>query len=751
NRALRWLDEMDGVQKKTTVREPEKIQVHSSPVLTPSKTKKALKPAAGVDKDSLDKPITKSRGVGDSLLNKFSRLGVNTVRDLFYYFPRRHLDYSQIIPISSLSPGDGQTIIANIWETRVVRLGTMKCTEAVVGDESGNIRVIWFNQPYLVKTFHTNEKIVLSGRVNRFKGWNQMESPEWEFLKEGDLIHTGRLVPIYPLTSGLYQRQVRRFVKGALDKWLFLTEDFIPPGILRTCKLPALPEAILQFHYPENLKVKNTSRERLAFDELFLLQLGVVKQKRNWQESQPGNAMALKNDILERFLTSLPFELTRAQNRVLQDILGDIQKGKPMSRLLQGEVGSGKTVVALAALVMAVANGFQTAIMAPTEVLVEQHFQSFIRLLSQAGFQPRISGNIAVLESPLEEPITIVLLKGSLPVKAKRELKGLIAEGKAHIVIGTHALIQEGVEFKRLGLVVIDEQHRFGVLQRSALRQKGFNPHILVMTATPIPRTLALTLYGDLDLSIIDEVPPGRQKISTKWVLPEKRQAAFEFLKQQIQSGRQAFVICPLIEESESIAAKAAVVEYTYLSRDVFPELRLGLLHGKMKSEKKEETMRHFRDGELDILVSTAVVEVGIDVPNATVMLVEGADRFGLSQLHQFRGRVGRGTEKSYCLLLAEEPSPQGRERLNLIEKIHDGFILAEEDLKLRGPGEFFGTRQAGMPDLRMAKLTDIAILETARREAEKLFEKDPGLKLPEHLPLRKEMARVWKEGGEWN
>ncbi|MDP2718673.1 MAG: ATP-dependent DNA helicase RecG, partial [Dehalococcoidia bacterium] len=520
---------------------------------------------------------------------------------------------------------------------------------------------------------------------------------------------------------------------------------------LRTCKLPALPEAILQFHYPENLKVKNTSRERLAFDELFLLQLGVVKQKRNWQESQPGNAMALKNDILERFLTSLPFELTRAQNRVLQDILGDIQKGKPMSRLLQGEVGSGKTVVALAALVMAVANGFQTAIMAPTEVLVEQHFQSFIRLLSQAGFQPRISGNIAVLESPLEEPITIVLLKGSLPVKAKRELKGLIAEGKAHIVIGTHALIQEGVEFKRLGLVVIDEQHRFGVLQRSALRQKGFNPHILVMTATPIPRTLALTLYGDLDLSIIDEVPPGRQKISTKWVLPEKRQAAFEFLKQQIQSGRQAFVICPLIEESESIAAKAAVVEYTYLSRDVFPELRLGLLHGKMKSEKKEETMRHFRDGELDILVSTAVVEVGIDVPNATVMLVEGADRFGLSQLHQFRGRVGRGTEKSYCLLLAEEPSPQGRERLNLIEKIHDGFILAEEDLKLRGPGEFFGTRQAGMPDLRMAKLTDIAILETARREAEKLFEKDPGLKLPEHLPLRKEMARVWKEGGEWN
>jgi len=455
--------------------------------------------------------------------------------------------------------------------------------------------------------------------------------------------------------------------------------------------------------------------------------------------------------MLDTFIKSLPFELTMAQQRVLQELLADLQKPKPMSRLLQGEVGSGKTVVAMAALLVAIANGYQGAFMAPTEILAEQHFSTVSELLSRISPQED-DGYLRSYPGLLSHPLTVALLVGDIDQARKRELHQRISDGDVDMIIGTHALIQKGVEFHRLGLAVIDEQHRFGVTQRSTLRQKGFNPHVLVMTATPIPRTLALTLYGDLDLSVIDQLPPGRQEVKTKWLKPAQRASAYAFMHRQVVSGRQAFLICPFVEESEIIQAKAAVVEYEHLSQEVFPDLKLGLLHGRMPATKKDEVMRRFRSGELDILVSTPVVEVGIDVPNATVMLVESADRFGLSQLHQFRGRVGRGTEQSYCMFLAENPSEIGRERLDIIEKTQDGFQLAEEDLRLRGPGEFFGTRQSGLPDLRMAKLSDVPLLEMARTEAIRLFQIDPRLEKSEHYLLTGELARVWQQDtAEWS
>jgi len=637
-----------------------------------------------------------------------------------------------------------------VWQAQVTMLGGRRGTEAIVGDETGNVRVVWFNQPYLAKKLPTNTKIVLSGKVSLFHGRPVFESPEWELAEDRELIHTGRLVPLYPLTHGLRPRQVRKLMKEVIDQWAWQVVDFLPAELRERCNLLELAQAITQAHYPEDETTKDRARVRLAFDELFLLQLGVLSKKREWQESQPGNSFGIKTAVLDTFIKSLPFELTLAQQRVLQELLVDLQKPRPMSRLLQGEVGSGKTVVATAALLMAAANGYQGAFMAPTEILAEQHFSTVCELLSRVGLQED-KGYLRCYSGFLSRPLTVALLIGDIDQNRKQELHQRISDGDIAIIIGTHALIQKEVEFHRLGLAVVDEQHRFGVTQRSALRQKGFNPHVLVMTATPIPRTLALTLYGDLDLSVIDQLPPGRQVVKTKWLKPVQRESAYAFIHRQVASGRQAFIICPFVEESEIIQAKAAVTEYQRLSEGVFPDLHLGLLHGRMPATEKDEVMRRFRSGELDILVSTPVVEVGIDVPNATVMLVESADRFGLSQLHQFRGRVGRGQEQSYCMFLAENPSEIGRERLDIIEKIQDGFQLAEEDLRLRGPGEFFGTRQSGLPDLRMAKLSDITLLELARSEAIRLFEIDSTLEMPEHHPLAKELARVWPEAAEWS
>ncbi len=725
NSMLRWLDGTEAEGQK-------------DPALGAKKTK--------MD-ENLDAPITTIKGLSAKLAPKFRRLGVQTVRDMLYFFPRRHIDYSKRKTIAELEVGEEQTVVATVWQAKEAIMGGRPATEAGVGDESGNMRVVWFNQPYLAKQLRTNTQLVLSGKVSLFKGVKVFYSPEYEPLVSEDLTHTGRLIPLYPLTGGLSPRLVRRLVKETVDLWAPRLPDFLPEEVSGRAQLLELSEAVKQAHYPESEQFKDHARKRLAFDELFLIQLGVLARRRDWQEDREANQIKPAGEVLEAFLGSLPFTLTKAQMRALEEILADLAKARPMSRLLQGEVGSGKTVVATAALLATVASGYQGAFMAPTEILAEQHFSNISALLAKAGREEEVAGSLRTFTSLLPRPITLAMLIGSMKQSEKKAVHRAISEGEVDIVVGTHALIQREVEFERLGLAIVDEQHRFGVMQRSALRRKGPNPHLLVMTATPIPRSLALTLYGDLDLSVVDELPPGRQVIKTRWLDPEERESAYRFLSKEVGEGRQAFIICPLIAESDSIEARAAVTEYERLSGEVFPDLRLGLVHGRLKASDKEGVMRRFREGELDILVATPVVEVGIDVPNATVMLIEGADRFGLAQLHQFRGRVGRGEQQSYCILVAESPSLEGRERLRTLEHTQDGFALAEEDLRLRGPGEFFGTRQSGLPDLKMAKLSDMRLLELARSEAIRLFKKDPGLSRPEHQLLKREVARLWGDG----
>ena len=747
-----WIESVSGLLgviegKKTATKQP-KLKTESKKQV--KRTPKPKKAPTSDNTKGLELPVTAVKGISTALAGKFGKMGVNTIRDLLYFFPHRHLDYSRLKSISQLIEGEEQTIIANVWQAHVTRPGGRRSTEAIVGDETGNIRVVWFNQPYLAKKLTTNTRIILSGRVSLFKGRHVFQSPEWELVETSDYIHTARLVPVYSLTQGLRPRQVRKIMKEFVDLWAGQVEDFLPPELKKRLGLLELPRAISQAHYPEDEATKDRARKRLAFDELFILQLGVMSKKRDWQESRPGRPFTIPRQSLDTFINSLSFTLTAAQDKALQEILADLEKPQPMSRLLQGDVGSGKTVVATAALLVAAANDHQGAFMAPTEILAEQHFATISEFLSRVGTEEG-EGYLRSYTGLLSRPLTVALLIGDIKPAEKRRLQGMIAGGEVDIVIGTHALVQKGVDFHKLGLVVVDEQHRFGVEQRSALRGKGFNPHMLVMTATPIPRTLALTLYGDLDLSVIDELPPGRQTIRTRWLKPEQLESAYAFIKKQVGEGYQAFVICPLIEESEAIVAQAAVAEHERLSQEVFRDLQLGLLHGRLSGKEKDRVMASFRAGELDILVSTPVIEVGIDIPNATVMMVESADRFGLSQLHQFRGRVGRGEAPSYCILLAENPSDIGRERLDIIENTQDGFELAEADLKLRGPGEFFGTRQSGLPDLRMARISDVALLELARKEAIAMFGKDPELKNGEHRLLSQELARVWPKTSEWS
>jgi ATP-dependent DNA helicase RecG len=702
-------------------------------------------PPAGL---TVDAPVDRLRGVDTKLTSRLKRLGVSTVRDLLYLFPRRHVDYSKVSKIAELEPGQNHTVIGQLWEAREVSLGQqgkLKATEAVLSDETGNIKVTWFGQGFLARTLKPNSRLAVSGKVDVFRNQLVFESPEYEVLAEGQTpIHTTRLVPVYPLTEGLTARNLRRLTWQALSGWLGGVEEIMPTALLSRTRLMALLAAIQQAHYPDNGEFWAAARRRLAFDELLVLQLAVLSRRRHWNQGVQGVPIEADSKVLEGFIASLPFSLTGAQRRCVGEILVDMERGTPpMNRLLQGEVGSGKTVVVLAALLAVAAAGYQGSIMVPTEVLAEQHFQTVSRLLGGLARPVQEDNLVTAYLDSWGRPVSVGLLTGSTRPKVKRELTQMAAEGNLDLLIGTHALIQSGVEIPKLALAVMDEQHRFGVLQRSALRQKSVeNPHILVMSATPIPRTLSLTLYGDLDISTIDELPPGRQEIQTKWLGPERRQAAYGFVRKQVQEGRQAFIIYPLIDESEAIDAKAATEEYQRLSQEVFSDLRLGLLHGRMSSKDKDQVMRQFRDGVLDILVSTAVVEVGIDVANATVMLIEGADRFGLSQLHQFRGRVGRGEHKSYCILLSDSTSEVAKERLSALERIHDGFQLAEVDLELRGPGDFFGTRQSGLPDLRMAHISDRELLALARKEATRLMEQDPELAAPEHAALAAQVAR---------
>ena len=726
----------------------------------PKKTKaakKAVPPSKSAYKAppaevTVDAPVDRLRGVDTKLSARLARLDVTTIRDLLYLFPRRHEDYSTAMKIADLSPGEECTVVATVWEAREVAKGPRggrRDTEAVLSDETGNLRVVWFGQRYLARTLKPGSRIAISGKATVFRGQLVFENPEHEMLDAaGSGVHTGRLVPIYPLTEGLTRRNMRRLTWQTVENWLGGLEDALPDEVLARTKLMPLLDAVYQAHYPKEMETWELARRRLAFDELFTLQLAVLARRRMQQDNVKGIEIAAPANVIDGFNQNLPFPLTNAQRRCIQEIETDLRRGTPpMSRLLQGEVGSGKTVVALSALLSVAAAGYQGAMMVPTEILAEQHFQSIGNLLSGLARPVQEPHLVSVYLEHMDRPISIGLLTGSSRAPVKRELTKMAADGTLDILVGTQALIQDGVSMPKLALAVADEQHRFGVMQRSALQERGReNPHTLIMSATPIPRTLSLTLFGDLDISTIDEMPAGRQRVETKWLEPEQRGTAYGFIRKQVESGRQAFVVCPLVDDSETIEAKAATEEYQRLSEDIFPDLSLGLLHGRMPAKDKDKIMRQFRDGELDILVSTPVVEVGIDVANATVMMIDGADRFGLAQLHQFRGRVGRGEHKSYCMLLSDTASENAKERLSALARIHDGFQLAEVDLELRGPGDFFGTRQSGLPSLRMAHISDRELLEMARNEAAKLIEDDPGLKAPEHAAIAAQVARFVDE-----
>ncbi|MCX7682378.1 MAG: ATP-dependent DNA helicase RecG [Anaerolineae bacterium] len=681
----------------------------------------------------LDAPVTVLRGVGPRQAKRLARLGVRTIRDLLYLFPRRYNDYSQLKTINRLEYGEEVTVIAQVWDagTRRTR-GGGELFKAILSDGTGFVEATWFNQTYLADKIKRGQHISVSGKVDEYMGRLCFSSPEWEPLDD-DMVHTGRIVPVYPLVQGIGAKWLRDLTKHVVDYWSRRLTDYMPPSIIKEAGLMSLGEAIAQIHFPESQMALQCARYRLAFDELFLLQIGLLRQYHQWR-AEAGRPLQIDMALLDRFVASLPFRLTQAQQKVLQQIISDLRSERPMNRLLQGDVGSGKTVVAAAALALATAAGAQAALMAPTAILAEQHYHTLTRLFEHW---------------PGRKPV-VRLLTGNVTPREREEIYAGLADGSIDLVVGTHALIQEGVQFKELVLAVIDEQHRFGVRQRAALRQKGYSPHLLVMTATPIPRSLQLTIWGNLDVSVIDEMPPGRKPITTRVIGPAERERAYSFLRSQVAKGRQAFIICPLIEESESIEAAAAVEEYERLQKYVFPDLRVGLLHGRMKGEEKEGTMRRFAQGELDILVSTSVIEVGIDVPNATVILIEGAERFGLAQLHQFRGRVGRGEHPSYCLLVANSSAPEAQERLKAVESTLDGFALAQKDLEMRGPGDFLGTRQAGFPELKLANVTDLRLVESARQAAQRLFNLDPQLAHPDHRLLARQVAQFWREeGGE--
>jgi len=688
--------------------------------------------------------------LGKANLTRMEKLGIATVADALQHFPSRHNDFSQTVPINQLRIDQEQTVrgvVASAREVRMGRGGRMRSSEATVIDDSGaSIKVTWFNQPFIAKSLAAGMSIALAGKVTVFRGRPTFQNPEFERLElNADGTHTGRLVPVYPLTQGLPQRTLRGVIANLLERYGDRIEDPLPEEIRQKHRLLPLSMAIQQIHYPDSQAELAEARHRIAFDELLAIQVGVQTRKQEWQAT--GDAPIVTDHQLgDGFLTTLPFELTGAQRRVLEEIRGDLARDVAMSRLLEGDVGSGKTVVALAAMLDFVDAGYQTVMMAPTEVLAEQHFRTLCTLLSGEP-EPPLNGLVQIGSKSTK----IVLLTGSTKAKERRQALDAIQHGGAQIIVGTHSLIQESVTYERLGLAVVDEQHRFGVMQRGELRKRGMaaegggnTPHLLVMSATPIPRSLALTVFGDLDLSVIDEMPPGRTPIDTKWLPPIQRAEAFAHVRREIEAGRQVFVICPLVEDSEAVQSRAATEEYERLKTEEFPELadRIALLHGRMSSKAKDTAMRAFADHETDILVSTAVVEVGIDIPNATVMVIEGADRFGLAQMHQFRGRVGRGKHASYCYLLSDDPSEDAQERLSVMERTTDGFALAQADLELRGPGDLYGTAQSGVPTLRIASLLDAPLIDATKKEAEQLLEDDPQLSKVEHQALRYAIAR---------
>ena len=718
------------VKSATTPPLEKKPLVESVSVSTPQKALPA--PPAPHPTIDLQASVAQLKGIGPKRAEDLKRLGIITLRDLLYNFPRRHDDYSSLKPIKDLRYGENVTVIGTVKSVTVrsVRSGKMKLAEAIISDKSGVLRVTWFNQPWIAKQLQQARQIVLAGKTEQYLGRLTMNNPEWEPL-DTKFLHTNRIVPVYSLTKEVGQRWMRSTMHKAVKKLAPQVIDSLPAEMLRQAGLLSLSMALQHIHFPESLETLNAAKHRLAFDEIFTLQLGVLRQKHFWQ-GKTGRIFKSPNYWLAAQLSRLPFALTDAQRNALSSIRNDLISGHPMNRLLQGDVGSGKTVVAAMAMLAIAHHGSQVAFMAPTSILAEQHYESMRHVLLGPG-------------SGLSKK-DIGLLVGATPEAEKQTIKAKLAKGEIKIVIGTHALLEDSVIFKDLQLIVIDEQHRFGVKQRGTLRQKGDNPHLLVMTATPIPRSLALTIYGDLNASVIDEMPPGRQPVETYILYPSERERGYRLVHSELEKGHQAFIIYPLVEESDSIEEKAAVDEHDRLQKEIFPQYKLGLLHGRMSGNEKDAVMTKFRNGETQLLVSTSVVEVGVDVPNATVMIIEGAQRFGLAQLHQLRGRIGRGALKSYCLLIPGNTDAVENERLKAMIETNDGFKLAERDLKQRGPGQFLGARQSGYSELQLASITDIRLVEKARKYAQEIFAKDPELSRPEHAALANRIKNIWHE-----
>lgn len=660
----------------------------------------------------LDSKILKTR---DSYVAKLKEMGIKTLADLLTYFPRAYRDEQEFTKINEMRTDEVNVIQVKIKS--MVNIPTRAggvVTRAVVADDTGELPVMWFNQRYLKQMFFKGGEIILTGKIKFEKGRSIMMSPKYE-KPSAVLLHTGRIVPVYPESEEITSKWLREKIFYLLPYAKFF-DEYLPFWVLQGEGLLSYSDAIYHVHFAKDEDFLNKARERLAFDELFMLQFMALRRKKWWQEGFTGEKKHVGSELdMTDFYSALPFELTGAQKRTIGEIFTDLKRDFPMLRLVQGDVGSGKTAVAAAAIYAMVKSGYQCVFMAPTEILARQHYKNLTELFTNFNARSRACG------------FNVQLMTGSMSASEHADVARQLATGTCDVVIGTHALIQEGITFPKLGLVVIDEQHRFGVKQRAKLKAQGF-PHLLNLSATPIPRTMALTIYGDQDLSILDELPPGRIPIVTRLVPEDKRSDAEFWVSDQVTKGRQVFVVCPLIEESDAIQVKAATLEFERLSKEVFPQHRLALLHGKMKADDKETVMQAFSTGLVDILVSTSVIEVGIDVPNASIMMIEGADRFGLAQLHQFRGRVGRDAHQSYCFLFTDSNSDQSLQRLKYMVKFNSGFDLAEKDLELRGPGEIYGVKQSGIPDLRMASFGDKELLDRVRACAQRLVTEDPNL-----------------------
>lgn len=675
----------------------------------------------------LYKDVQYVKGIGPKKADKLNKLGIFTLKDLLYYFPRQFEDRNNLKKIAQLEDGEKVTIKAVISSINTFSPKEgMTLTKIDVKDETSSAKLVFFNKSYIKNTFRPGDSILVFGKVKKKFNNLELTSCELEYLTNSPK-NTCRFMPVYQLTYGVTNKEIMSIIRTVLEDKELIIQEYMPQRIIEKYRLCSIDFAVRNIHSPSSKESLKIALYRIVFEELLILQLGlfVFKSGRNKED---GIKFETSKD-LKKIISALPFKLTKAQNRALDEIIQDMNLEKIMNRLVQGDVGSGKTVVALLALANCVLNGYQGALMAPTEILAGQHYISLTESLKDFG-------------------INVGLLIGSLTKKQKDTVLEQIKNNEIDILIGTHALIEDKVEFNNIGLVITDEQHRFGVMQRSKLSLKGANPDILVMTATPIPRTLALILYGDLDISIIDELPPGRQPIETIAIEKSKRDRAYNNLvRREVESGRQVYIVCPLVEESEAIEAKSAVELVEELRAEYFHDLRLGLLHGKMKSSEKDEVMRLFKNKEIDILVSTTVIEVGVNVPNATLMIIENAERFGLAQLHQLRGRVGRGSHKSYCVLIYDSKTDVCRQRMAIMEETNDGFKISEKDLEIRGPGEFFGTRQHGLPELKVANLfKHIKILKLAQQEARYILGEDNNLQLKENMALKKEIIDKFKD-----